>query len=184
MEIADVIRTPRLLMRRPRRDDAQAVFTGWANDPVATRYLSWPTHESIADTIEFVGFCDEQWTRWPFGPLLIEDLETGVILGSSGLSFETDQRAEVGYVFATSAWGHGYDTEAVEALLVTARQMAPLSLYAHVHPDNVVSVRVLEKCGFAREGRVEPGKSFPNLRGNQLCDAVVYSHDIVSRAAA
>ena len=183
MEIADVIRTPRLLMRRPGRDDAQAVFTGWASDPVATRYLSWPTHESIADTIEFVDFCDEQWTRWPLGPLLIEDLETGVVLGSSGLSFETDQRAEIGYVFTASAWGHGYATEAVEALLVTARQMAPLSLFAHVHPDNAASVRVLEKCGFVREGRVEPCLSFPNLHGNQLCDAVVYSHDIVSRAA-
>ena len=178
MEIADVIRTPRLLMRRPRRDDAEAVFSGWASDPVATRYLSWSTHEAIADTIDFLGFSDDEWARWPLGPLLIEDVQTGVVLGSSGLAFETDRRAEVGYVFAPSAWGQGYATEAVAALVTFAGRMAPLSLFAHVHPDNTASIRVLEKCGFAYQGRVEACKPFPNLGGDRLCDAIVYSYDI------
>ncbi len=41
------IETERLVLRRPTLGDAQAVFTRYASDPAATRYMSFPTHRSV-----------------------------------------------------------------------------------------------------------------------------------------
>jgi len=170
------IQTPRLLLRRPRPDDAEAVFTGWASDPVATRYLSWPRHTSTADTLAFIHWSDEEWGRWPGGPLVVESLEIGALLGGSGLSFKTAGLAEIGYVFSQQAWGQGYATETVLAVLEAARLLAPLDLIAGVHPDNTASVRVFEKCGFTGEGMVREHARFPNLDPDRLLDVSMYSY--------
>jgi RimJ/RimL family protein N-acetyltransferase len=176
--IPEHIETPRLLLRKPRPDDAEAVFSGWASDPLATRYLSWNTHASPADTVEFLRFSDDHWSRWPLGPLLIERRESGEIIGSSGLTFESSDRAELGYVLSRHAWGSGYATECVRAVLEVAQGMAPLGLFACVHPENTASMRVLEKCGFISSGIMPAYASFPNLHAERLCDVAAYSYDI------
>ncbi|MBN1628689.1 MAG: GNAT family N-acetyltransferase [Thermoleophilia bacterium] len=174
--LSEQIRTPRLLLRRPRANDAEAVFTGWASDPVATRHLSWPRHTSVADALAFIHWSDEEWSPWPGGPLIVESLETGTLLGCSGLTFETDGRAEIGYVFSQQAWGQGYATETVLAVLEAARPLAPLDLFAGVHPDNTASTRVLEKCGFTSEGTLREHARFPNLDPDRLLDVSMYSY--------
>lgn len=44
------LETQRLILRPFRTDDAEAMFWGWAGDPEVTKYLSWNTHENIAET--------------------------------------------------------------------------------------------------------------------------------------
>lgn len=44
------IDTKRLLLRRFKDSDAEAMFTTWANDPEVTRYLSWKPHGTIEVT--------------------------------------------------------------------------------------------------------------------------------------
>ncbi len=176
--LSEQIRTPRLLLRRPHVDDAEAVFTGWASDPVATRYLSWPRHTSVAEALAFIHWSDEEWGRWPGGPLVVESLETGMRLGCSGLTFETDSRAEIGYVFSRQAWGRGYATETVLAVMEAARLLAPLDLVADVHPDNTASTRVLEKCGFIGEGMGREHARFPNLDPDRLLDVSMYFYSV------
>ncbi|MBR4142117.1 MAG: GNAT family N-acetyltransferase, partial [Firmicutes bacterium] len=44
------IETERLILRRLRREDAGAMFRNWTSDPEVTKYLTWPTHESVAVT--------------------------------------------------------------------------------------------------------------------------------------
>ena len=44
------IETPRLILRRAKMEDAEAMFRNWANDTEVTRYLTWPPHESIEVT--------------------------------------------------------------------------------------------------------------------------------------
>jgi RimJ/RimL family protein N-acetyltransferase len=61
----EIIETERLVMRRPRAGDAHAIFTRYASDPEATRYMAWPTSRSVDVTVAFVRFCDALWTRWP-----------------------------------------------------------------------------------------------------------------------
>ena len=44
------LETERLVLRRFTMEDAQAMFENWASDPEVTKFLSWPTHQTIADS--------------------------------------------------------------------------------------------------------------------------------------
>ena len=61
--------------------------------------------------------------------------------------------AELGYWLNPSYWGHGIMTEAVLRLCQEAfLQSEIVRIQAEVFASNHASVRVLEKCGFQREG--------------------------------
>jgi RimJ/RimL family protein N-acetyltransferase len=169
-----VLETARLLLRRPRPDDARRIFERYANDPRVTRYLGWPTHYSLADTEGFLGFCDAEWQRWPAGPYLIESRANGVLLGSTGLGFDSSTQASTGYVLARDAWGHGYATEALVAMRDLAARLHVARLYALCHPDHRASAHVLEKAGFALEGTLPAHAEFPNLNPGVKSDVHCY----------
>lgn len=63
--------------------------------------------------------------------------------------------AEIGYWLAEPYWGQGIVTEAVELVTRHAfEEMNLLRLFALPFADNAGSVRVLEKAGYACEGRL------------------------------
>lgn len=155
--------TSRLVLRKPTLDDAEAVFIRYASDPEVTRYLGWPRHQSVDDTKAFLNFSDAEWNRWPAGPYLIESHSGHKLLGSTGLAFEAPSRAVTGYVLARDAWGKGYATEALTAIVEIAEGLGVIHLYALCHPDHPRSARVLEKCGFRLEKRLDQFAEFPNL---------------------
>ena len=156
------IETARLLLRKPRASDAQAVFDRYAADREVTRYLSWPTHRSVADTLAFLSWSDSEWQRWPAGPFLVFARD-GKLLGSTGLSYKTRSRAVTGYAFARDAWGHGYATESLQAKVELGRETGIEQLEAICHVDHRHSARVLEKCGFRQEEVRRNHFAFPNL---------------------
>jgi RimJ/RimL family protein N-acetyltransferase len=61
------------------------------------------------------------------------------------VSWDQDDRREVGYWLGREFWGKGVATRALLSMLgcVTRRP-----IYAHVAKHNAASRRVLEKCGF------------------------------------
>ena len=61
----------------------------------------------------------------------------------------------LGYAMSESYWGKGLMTEAAQAVLRFAFGPMALDLVsAYCYPHNLRSKRVLEKCGFAYEGRL------------------------------
>jgi [ribosomal protein S5]-alanine N-acetyltransferase len=163
----ETIETERLLLRRPARSDAQSVFHRYASDGEVTRYLSWPTHRSIADTLAFISTSDDEWQRWPAGPYLVfvrQNAPPGTLVGSTGLFCKSPTRAITGYVFAKDAWGLGYATEALQAMVDLARNIGITRLEAICHAAHTPSAHVLEKCGFAREEVRREHFVFPNLK--------------------
>jgi ribosomal-protein-alanine N-acetyltransferase len=84
MNAPATIQTERLLLRKPKAEDAASIFERYAADTDVCRYLSWPRHRSIEDTWAFLEFSDSQWQRWPAGPYLICSLSNGELLGSTG----------------------------------------------------------------------------------------------------
>lgn len=169
------IQTDRLLLRRPSLDDAGAIFSRYASDHDVTAYVGWPRHRSIDETRGFLSFADAEWNRWPAGAYLIERRGDGVLLGSTGLSFETPYRAMTGYVLARDAWGHGYATESLRAMVDLARRCGVVRLYALCHTGHAASYRVLEKCGFEREGIWRRHTEFPNLAPGEPADVYCYA---------
>lgn len=61
----DWIPTARLVVRRPVKDDAEAIFARYASDARVVRYVGWPRHLRVEDTRAFLEFAEEEWNRWP-----------------------------------------------------------------------------------------------------------------------
>ena len=175
MKALETIESARLVLQCPKHQDAESIFTIYASDPVVTRYVAWPRHESLADTESFLAFSKAEWDRWPAGPYLIRSRADGAILGSTGLAFETASRASTGYVLSRDAWGKGYATEALQAMISVARGVGVRRLYAICHTEHRASWRVLEKCDFLREGVLQKYIEFPNLRPGELSDVFCYA---------
>jgi RimJ/RimL family protein N-acetyltransferase len=74
------------------------------------------------------------------------------VIGWGGLSidpFDPGWGIEVSYFFHPAYWGRSYATELVRATLQYGFDTLALpAIGAFVRPQNVASVRVLEKCGF------------------------------------
>jgi RimJ/RimL family protein N-acetyltransferase len=80
-----------------------------------------------------------------------------------------DGRRLVGYWIGRPHWGRGIATEAVRRLVA---EVTERPLYAFVATENVGSLRVLEKCGFA----VPPG-DVPPVRGDDDVEEVLLRLD-------
>jgi RimJ/RimL family protein N-acetyltransferase len=169
------IQTARLVLRRPRAADAETIFARFASDREVTKYVGWPVHLGVEDTRAFLAFAETEWDHWPAGAYLVLSRAGGVLLGSTGLSFETPYRAMTGYVLARDAWGQGYATETLQAMIDLAPTCGVRRLYAICHTEHSASYRVLEKCGFAREGILRRHTVFPNLAPGEPADVFSYA---------
>ncbi|MGA9673574.1 MAG: GNAT family N-acetyltransferase [Terracidiphilus sp.] len=175
MKAPESIQTVRLLLRKPVHADAEDIFRRYASDAVVTRYLSWPTHRSVAYTQAFLAWDETEWQKWPAGSYLAFLGEDNRLIGGTGLSFKTPTHAVTGYVFAQDAWGHGYATEALKAMVDLARQTGVQRLEAVCHVDHRPSARVMEKCGFQYETTLRECTVFPNLNASVHSDVLSYA---------
>lgn len=174
MKAPPLLETPRLVLSAPVAEDAHEVFRRYASDDDVTRHLGWPKHRTVADTQGFLAFSAIQWEREGAGPYLIWARADGHLLGSTGLGLEPGGQAITGYVFATDAWGKGYATEALSAMVDVATDIGVRRLYALCHPQHRASWRVLEKCGFERDATWNRRLEFPNLAPGIMQQVLCY----------
>lgn len=167
--------TDRLILHRPSERDTEEIFERYASHPDVTKYVGFKTHTSIDDTKEFLLYSDAHWQQWPAGPLIIRLKENHRLIGSTGLSFETSYRAMTGYILAREFWNRGYATEALKEIIAISRLAKLRRIYAICHTQQEASYKVLEKCGFSREGILRSYAIFPNLSPDELQDVYCYS---------
>jgi [ribosomal protein S5]-alanine N-acetyltransferase len=172
------LESARLVLRKPKAGDAQAIFERYSGDSVVTKYMSWPVHRSVEDTRAFLAWSDADWEEWPAGSYLIFAKEGGALLGGTGLSFQSPEMAVTGYVLAQDAWGRGYATEALQAMVELAETLGVEILEASCHAEHRASARVLEKCGFRCDGLEREGGEFPNLDAATRHDVLRYSRGL------
>ncbi|MCC3156017.1 GNAT family N-acetyltransferase [Hymenobacter sp. 15J16-1T3B] len=152
--------------------DAPAL-TRHANDWDIWRNLRdrFPHPYTLADAEWYVRFVNADGSRDLH--LCIE--VDGEAAGSISVLFQDDisrRSAEIGYWLGRVCWGRGIGTAAVEALSAYALTHFDLCrLYATVFEYNPASARVLEKAGFALEGRLR--KSI--TKDGQTVDGLLYS---------
>lgn len=163
MQMPVQIESERLLLRKPRLEDARAIFESWAQDQDVTRYLTWRPHERIEQTQEFIRGCLRAWegeTRFPY---MITLKETGEVIGMIDPRIEGPKMG-IGYGAARAHWGKGYVTEATRAIIDWAFQQPSMyRVYATTDIENVASRRVLEKLGMQCEGILRKYILHPNI---------------------
>jgi RimJ/RimL family protein N-acetyltransferase len=124
----------------------------WRN----TLYIPYPYTEEDADAWieERVAHRREQPMETTFALRTPEGTLIGVV-GADDLDVGTTHRANLGYWLAKPYWGRGLMTRAARRYVRYAfTRLELVRLTAEVFHWNEASVRVLEKVGFQREGRL------------------------------
>ena len=148
------LRSDRLLVRPVRTTDVDALVER-RNNPEVAELQSWTvpfTSEQgtgLIDAIsEMEGPADGEW--WM---ATVADADDDTVLGDLAVHLSWGGRcAEVGYTLDSRHWGNGYATESLDLLLGWLFDSYPLTrVVGMLHPDNIASARVLERCGFLFE---------------------------------
>ena len=99
----------------------------------------------------------------------------GEAVGGIGIEQRSDVErvsAEIGYWLSESLWGRGIVTEALAAVTTEAFARYELTrLYAVPFADHPASVRVLEKAGYVREGRMKQSA----IKNGKIRDQFLYA---------
>ncbi len=144
-----VIETERLRLRGHRVEDFRECAAMWGG-PAVTRYIGgrpFTAEEVWARLLRYVG----HWALLGYGFWLIEEKATGNFVGEAGMAeFQREMEPsivgvpEMGWVLSPRFPGKGYATEAVKAAAAWGHRRT----VCLIHPENLASVRVAEKCGY------------------------------------
>lgn len=160
----DTFTTARLTARRPRREDAPAVFAAYASDPEVTQFLTWKPYADIRDLEVYLEMQSERWVKQdPVCAYMLCPANTDSPIGSISLHFSPNQ-VMFGYVLGKAHWGNGYNTEALRYLFDWSLDQPEIfCAYAICDVDNPASARVMEKAGMTREGVFRRFHIAPNI---------------------
>lgn len=157
MSLGVALPTLRLTLRDLRDSDFERVHA-YASDSQVVRYLDWGPN-SVDDTRSFLALARdarEASPRTAYHLALALRTDDQVIGGGRiEIRDAASGSGDLGYVLDRAHWGHGYATEAGQALLAFGFERLGLHrIWARCDVRNGASARVLEKLGMRREGHL------------------------------
>ncbi len=148
-----ILETNRLLLRTFTLEDAQLIYE-LNLDPEITRYTGDPVKDinHAKEVLEQVIL--PQYALYNHGRWAVHIKENLEFIGWCGLKNRPERNEiDLGYRFLKTAWGKGYASEAAFACIKYGFQKLNLQrIIGRAMPDNIGSLRVLEKCGMAYIG--------------------------------
>lgn len=150
------LHTERLVLRPFEDSDADDLFS-LLTDARVLRYWDEPAWTDRVRATQFVARCRTMAEEGTGARLAVDRLDDGAFLGWCSITrWDPVHRiAVMGFCFAEPAWGHGYATEVVRAVLDWAYAALDLNrVQAETDTRNLACARVLEKAGLVREGRL------------------------------
>ena len=141
------LRTHHLTLRPLLPEDAEILFRIYQVEGVL-QYFPNPAPPSLEKIQRFLQHVQNHWDQRGYGNWGIVPDGEREIAGWAGLEYlpELDE-TEVGFLLARPFWGKGYATEAALASLHFGFHKVNLDhMIALVHPENLASQRVIEKC--------------------------------------
>jgi RimJ/RimL family protein N-acetyltransferase len=149
------IKTPRLRLRPWMPDEADTWFNILQEDGIL-RYFPNPKPPPREKADAYIAHHQAHWKERGYGHWAIVTPEDGQVVGWNGLEYlpELDE-TEVAYLLSRRVWGRGYASEAARAAIQFGFEIAGLEqIIGLVHPDNIASISVLEKCGLRFADRI------------------------------
>jgi len=142
-----ILETPHLILRPWRLEDADTLFR-ILQEPDILEYFP-PTTFTLEKTQRYISHQLNQWQERGYGHWAVTLKLDGRLVGWDGLEYLPETREnEVAYLLSHQVWGCGYATEAARAAVRYGLETAGLqAIIGLVHPGNIGSIRVLEKCG-------------------------------------
>ncbi|MDV3307271.1 MAG: GNAT family N-acetyltransferase [Cyclobacteriaceae bacterium] len=180
LDLDETFETERLIFRRLMYEDAEEIFYAYASKPEATRYVSWATHRSVADTQRFLMHTRAAWAAGTDYSFSIRLKNTHRLVGSIGALNEYG-KIQFGYIISPAHWNKGYATEATRRFMeLLAAQRGVYRIGTLVDVANVASQRVLEKSGLVEEARLTRWLRFVN-QNNEPRDCILYRYPLPER---
>lgn len=150
------IETDRLSLRAHRLSDFDESAALWG-DPDITRHIGGKTstrEESWTRLLRYIG----HWAAMGFGYWVVREQGSGRFVGEVGFAdYKREMQPsiegapEIGWVVARWAQGRGFATEAVSAVLAWgAIRFGAARTVCIIDPENLASIRVAEKSGYAQ----------------------------------
>lgn len=149
------VETDRLILRRLSVDDAEAIYTNWASDNEVTKYLTWPSHQSVEVSRAYANYCAENYSSLSCYQWGIELKATHELIGQISVANVIDEleSMELGWVIGRNYWGKGYMPEAAAKVLdILFDEVGANCVFAEHDTNNPKSGRVMQKIGMKFEG--------------------------------
>lgn len=165
--------TYNIKLRRFEYEDAQAL-ADFCNDEDLQRYLllcRLPyTVDDARDFIKYAKDCQKNGGEQCFAITLDDN-----VIGCISYTIQSGchcNSASVGYYISKEYWHNGIMPIAVKNILeIIFHNSAINRVFAEIFAENTPSARVLEKCGFVREGFLRKGVS----KGGIMHDVILYA---------
>lgn len=141
-----ILETERLIMRPIELSNAEKIYQ-WTSDERVTKYMSYPTHTDISQTIDWIKstLTEEKEYNWIF---VLKDNNKMIGTGGIGPDNYLEGYWGIGYNLHYDYWHRGYCTEAMKAIIAFAHNELGVNKICSTHAvDNPRSGKVMEKCG-------------------------------------
>lgn len=169
------IETDRLILRRYKIEDADAMYKNWASDSEVTKFLTWQPHPSVDVSRGIIEdwlkkYSDEKYYQWA---IVLKDNGNEPIGGISVVHMNEDiSMVHIGYCLGRAWWRRGIMSEALKAVTDFMFDTVEVNRVESRHdPRNPNSGKVMQKCGMKYEGTLRSAD-----RNNQgICDACYYA---------
>jgi RimJ/RimL family protein N-acetyltransferase len=165
------VETRNLILRRIQITDTGAIFSILGDDEV-TRYYDDTTFTDVSQAKDQIetwenGYINKRCIRWGIARKV-----DGSIIGSCGYYglHVWHLRASIGYELSRQFWRQGIMTEALSAIIdLGFMEMGLNRIEAVVMPENIPSIRLLEKLGFHNEGILKEYENWGSKGFVDLC---------------
>ncbi len=145
------LETERLRLRPLRASDLDAILAIY-HEPRAEKWIGAHSRAEVAAELDFYA---RHEANHGWAPLAVEERASGTLIGDCGL-VPLELRGpeiELMYDLHPDHWGRGLASEAVAAVMADGFSVTGAeTIIAVVRPDNLASIRVLEKADFRATG--------------------------------
>lgn len=153
-EILPAIKGDRVCLRWLTVNDVNSLFSIFSAPEVMRYWSSLPLDniDAAGKLLEDIHSGFQKRVLFQWGVARCEDDR---IIGTCTLYHidTNNRRAEIGYALGSEYWGNGYMREALTLLINFCFSNLNLNrLEADVDPQNISSIKVLERLGFQKEG--------------------------------
>jgi len=143
--------TERIYMRSFLEKDASYLYHLDA-DPLVSKYTGEPPKKNINEALQLIKNYDH-YAKYNMGRLACIRKSDQTFLGWCGLKTILEENGSVvdlGYRFYRKYWNMGFATESsLRSLEYGFESLGLTEIIAHVDPENVPSIRVMQKVGMS-----------------------------------
>src|SRR3990167_3411438 len=174
--------TNRLIIRPTEAIDAKILNAAILESFDELRFwMEWCDHKpDIKETEKYAREAEENWINKnndePYLQLVILDKHTNEFIGATSFHHYNWKipSVETGYWVRKSKSGHGYITEATNAITQYAfKQLKVKRIALTCDPDNVKSKNIAERLGYTLEGRLKNHRIKPE--NGTVGDTLIYA---------